>query len=652
MRLFRSLSTLLPTKASRSVNVNPNETVPRLRTTKEVLIRRLGSNRASAHCDAISTKSDRRQSDLIDYKFSPAVVSLRKFGTLVDLIGGLDYQQERRFINEQFLNYGRESSRVSRAVLPPAHCLRSRDKRHKLSTSSAAVSETLLRTENQSHSDDDLTTIADLHSKLDPTDKVMIDFLMKYKAKHGDCHVPTGKTKSTREERTKLNVPVEVADWVVKQRKQYRVSNTKKGKLSKSLAVRIVVLESIGFMWSCREAHWQRCFNKFKKLQCENKEQETLPKIREGDPHLHSWIDQQRKAYKKGTMPSEREDLLRSINFVFDPNDARWWKNYQNLHRYQKEHGDTMVPLVDDDESPNYLGQWVARQRRFHHQNVLSRDRTKALNDIDFTWDPDAETWDKYYTQLCDFYQKHNHTRVPKTMGPLWNWVDRQRRSYRKRLRLGDSQKCDDETVSEGAVKSLITKENVQKLSSIGFEWEDTSPKVEAEERIKRLMNVTFELSIHDENWANHFENLCAFQREFKHFSIPTGSGKYKELHAWVRHTRYLYNANKLPPNRIELLDGIGFPWTAGLAKWDRLYEDLVSFHKKHGHTNVPVKKIELHRWTKQQKARCGSMDEDCDLNKLQAEARAARIKRLGTLKKVFSGKEKNTNNNKEHTNT
>ncbi len=474
---------------------------------------------------------------------------------------------------------------------------------------------------------------SEVESKLDFEDRSMIDFLVRYRDSNGDCHIPTGNTKNAREERQNLGVPTEVADWVVKQRKNYRLRKKKKVKMTDSMSTKFTMLESIGFMWSCREAKWQRFFNKLEQSY-QSQGEGNLIRIKEkDDPHLHAWIEQQRKAYRKGTMPIERENLLRDIDFVFDPNDAQWWENYRKLRTFYNEHGDTMVPLLDDDENPNYLGQWVARQRRLYQSDSLREDRIVALNGICFSWDPEAESWERHYKQLCDFHRIHKHTRVPKSMGSLWNWVDRQRRSYRKRLRLGNASKIgytDETDKSRGA---LITKENVEKLSTIGFEWEDTPPKGDAENRMRRLMNVTFELSLHDENWANHFEKLCAFYEKFNHFSIPTSSGEYKELNTWVRHTRYLYNSNKLPKNRIELLDSIGFAWTAEDAKWDRLCEEFLSFHKENGHGDVPTKNTELYRWTKQQKENHKSFDE-YELG--GSKAKTERKRRLHSLQAIF----------------
>jgi hypothetical protein len=513
----------------------------------------------------------------------------------------------------------------------PHHVVPLRNSCLKYSTSSGFVPTRLSDEGNVSDSDDAGNNAQLLESKLNLEDKSMIDSLIEHRARYGDCHIPTGNAKNAKEEREKLGVPGEVADWVVKQRRKYQRSNNKKGKISDSLAAKITMLESIGFMWSCREAQWQCFFNKLEQSYRSHEEGNLFTINQQDNPQLYTWVEQQRKTYKKGTMPVEREMLLREIDFLFDPIATRWRENYRNLCRYYEEHGNTMVPLLlDDDENPNYLGQWVARQRRFYRTGSIRDDRITALNDLDFSWDPEAESWENNYNQLCDFHREHNHTRVPKGMGSLWNWVDRQRRSYRKRLRLRDANE-NDETIETEV--TLITNENVQKLSTLGFEWENPSQRGEAENRIKRLMNVTFELSIHDENWAKHYDKLCSFHKQIKHFSIPTGSGEYKELNTWVRHTRYLYNSNKLPKNRVELLESIGFAWTAEAAKWDRLCEEFLSFHKQYGHSDVPMKNTELYRWAEQQKENDEYFDE-CQL--VGTKAKTERRKRLHTLKEIF----------------
>jgi len=94
-------------------------------------------------------------------------------------------------------------------------------------------------------------------------------------------------------------------------------------------------------MWSCREAQWQRAFNK---LELYGKSNGGNLAIKIQDDHqMYTWIEQQRRAYKKNAMSIERENLLEEINFIFDPTKTKWWTNYESLCRYHQEHGDTNI---------------------------------------------------------------------------------------------------------------------------------------------------------------------------------------------------------------------------------------------------------------------------------------------------------------------
>ena len=82
---------------------------------------------------------------------------------------------------------------------------------------------------------------------------------------------------------------------------------------------------------------------------------------RKDDPQLFLWAGQQRKAFQNGKLPPQRESLLREIGFVFDPQEASWWNNYELLCQYKEKHGDTRVPQHYSENRA--LGKWVAKQR-------------------------------------------------------------------------------------------------------------------------------------------------------------------------------------------------------------------------------------------------------------------------------------------------
>jgi hypothetical protein len=446
-----------------------------------------------------------------------------------------------------------------------------------------------------------------LRDGFNPEDETMLNLLIEYKEKNGDCHVPSGNNQFARAERKRLGVSNSLGVWVAKQRTHYRLSQGKKVKLDQSLQIRIVILESMGFMWLEREAQWQRSFNR---MEAHKAKHGTLHVDREQDPQLWTWLDQQRKAYQKGILSEERLPLLQEIGFVFDLQEAKWWEHYERLGEYKKEHGDTLVP-AHSYEDPSF-GAWVARQRRLYSVDQMTEERIEALEKIEFSWDPFGEAWENFYEQLCQYHAKHGHTRVGRSEGPLWHWVDRQRRLLRK---LADES------------QSAVDMDKIAALDKVGFSWSE-----DPEDRSKRLKDLSFKVAVHEEIWKENFKGLCSFKDRFGHFSIASDLPEYQELSNWVRHQRFLHKRGKLPDERVVALEGIDFAWTAQAARWDVMYENLVRFHAEHGHTRIPTRNTELYRWTNQQRKALRSFSEnDGD------DSRSGRIdQRLLALEKLL----------------
>lgn len=456
----------------------------------------------------------------------------------------------------------------------------------------------------------------DLRKNLSVEDEAMLDQLLEYKSLHGDCHVPSGRASYATLERERLGVSDDLAEWVRKQRTLHRYSQRQKGKPSKAQQIKFLTLESLGFMWSDRDAQWQRQFNRLERFALENDGSHDV-----SDPQLARWVEKQRKEFQQGKMAQVRADLLEELNFVFSLRDAKWWEFYDKLLVYREECGHTMVP-ADYDADPQ-LGHWVSRQRQ-RRQAGLEADRIQALDDIGFSWDVLSDTWDKNYADLCDFYAENGHTRVP-TSSPLWSWVDRQRRTLRQ---LGQD---------EG--ESVDASQNIEKLNKMDFSWNEPEGLGDEDAthiRAKKLLELPFKAAVYDDTWIQHFQQLCDFQSKYGHFAIPY-TGPYSDLSNWVRHQRYLFKRDKLPEERIAALDGIEFAWTAQTARWDRLFEELVRFHAENSHARVPPRNSELYRWTLQQRRALRAKEGDPHYQ-LLPDDREDRILELESM--LFEGKE------------
>jgi hypothetical protein len=253
----------------------------------------------------------------------------------------------------------------------------------------------------------------------------------------------------------------DLEQWISEQRRDYR-----NGELRPH---RIAVLNSIEFHWddgnggsvhnnhSCNE-EWMDMFQKLVayKDYYKNTSVPTNYKL----PKLKSWVSWQREFYKKNGLLPKRVELLNSIGFEWDGVkawkeriDQVWMKMYQNLVAYRDYYKTTMVPRSHDHR----LRAWVDIQRDDYNRYRIRPDRIDRLNSIGFDWEGTKaakEFWMKMFQKLVAFKELHKHTLVPSgikytTELNFRMWVNSQR-----------------------SRKSRLSKERIDLLDSIGFEWE------------------------------------------------------------------------------------------------------------------------------------------------------------------------------------
>ena len=365
------------------------------------------------------------------------------------------------------------------------------------------------------HDVEDISETTNTNTAIDglsEEDAKMFQLLMKYKEEHGDCHVPVGNNKIYRDIRKQLGIPNELVLWILKQRKEYKSRG--KRKTSHDALIRIGLLESIGFIWSNRDSHWQRWFNIYDRTYRSRKGTDKFDSINRGDAALENdysdpsngldvWVDEQRKSYKAGRLSPGRELLLKEVEFVFEVRHKAWMKNYSKLCQYKEQHGNAFVP-VKYEKDPNF-GYWVARQRALYNKGRLSDDKVKLLDDIGLPVDHHKEKWNSFFASLEEFHAKHGHCRVPRSETRLSTWVDRTRRHFRKRLLQ---------------LRNLKSETNASRLVSdldrIGFEWEvGEGGKCQA-----RLRGLTIEVDVYKNRWQMHFKELYNYRYVYQ--TIPT----------------------------------------------------------------------------------------------------------------------------------
>ncbi|MFI5727070.1 DEAD/DEAH box helicase [Streptomyces cyaneofuscatus] len=122
----------------------------------------------------------------------------------------------------------------------------------------------------------------------------------------------------------------------------------------------------------------------------------------DGDTYgLGSWVSEQRRAFKAGTLKAWRVDLLNEVGMIWSVTDAGFWRNLNAARAYYAAHSTLACPKTTVwDGVP--LGQWVSNLRRpggLGTDPVRADERRRALEAIDPEWNPTQWPidWQRHY---------------------------------------------------------------------------------------------------------------------------------------------------------------------------------------------------------------------------------------------------------------
>jgi len=321
--------------------------------------------------------------------------------------------------------------------------------------------------------------------------------LARYKAEHGHCTVP--QSQGT------------LGSWVNTQRQAY-----KKSKLSEAQVRR---LDDLGFNWGCARSgtkldqqdsktrlvangHAQKWETRFRELEAYKTERGDCNISRSHGP-LGKWADTQRLARRKGKMSDDRFRKLDGLGFKWgktrsgtnlDKQDSsllvatghtqggkspstkshreKWNERYHELETYKVKHGHCNVP-----QGQRPLGKWVNNQRQAYKKSKLSEERVQKLDCLGFNWgntkksrtnlnqqgdeaplagNGNDQKWHARYRELMKYKADHGDCNVPQSNKTLFRWVGNQRSARRK---------------------DKLSKDRVQKLDNLGFNWRNAPKK-------------------------------------------------------------------------------------------------------------------------------------------------------------------------------
>lgn len=367
--------------------------------------------------------------------------------------------------------------------------------------------------------------------------ELMFQRLRDYRDIHGDCRVPQKWSKDPQ-----------LALWVQVQRRMYHQGKLRKDREEK--------LNSLNFIWSIQslfDSQWNEYFEELKAF-CQK---HGHCRVTGKHDKLAAWVERQRTAKTKNQLPARRVKLLDSINFIWGFDEIKkkeWEKKYKELYAFQQKHGHGFVPVnYKQDKS---LGTWVATQRKLEATGKLESEKKKKLEELGFVWSRDTQKeleainsrkWEASFRKLKAYKNEYGTCQVSlKVDSVLQRWACWQRKAF---------------------YEGKLPQDRLDKLNEIGFPW-----------------------SIQEGYWMKMYDALIKFKKEFGHTRVPFQWTRNHKLADWVYRTKV--NKGSLGVQKIELLNDIGFDWTLSrrnVVPWKEMYSRLLAFHRKHGHTRVPV---------------------------------------------------------------
>jgi superfamily II DNA or RNA helicase len=216
-----------------------------------------------------------------------------------------------------------------------------------------------------------------------------------------------------------------------------------------------------------------------------------------------------------------------------------WDERYGELLAYKAEHGHVNV-LTDPS---NKLWVWVRSQRQDGISGLLSSARFQRLAEIGFNWDPRASKWDEMFNELLAYKSQYGDVNVPDEWPTgLGAWVGKQRNAKRT---------------------NTLSQERFQRLSDVGLVWD-----------------------ANESRWEARYGELCTFKEKHGDVNIP--HDRSSELWRWVSTQRIFKKKGKLPVDKIQRLDEIGFVWDVAVSQWEAMFSELLAYKATYGHVNVP----------------------------------------------------------------
>lgn len=438
----------------------------------------------------------------------------------------------------------------------------------------------------------------------DDRQEMMFQELANFKLQHGHL-----KVSLHRKEYPRLEI------WVQTWRDNYRKIFYKKENGNKEAKLpechEIKRLKNIGLFDDIEEdeatkksiqCSWEDMYQQL--AQYKQKHGHTrVPRKYKENPKLGTWTSQRRSDYrsfmnsnrKVKVEHKEKIMLLKQLGLFDDIKDGEQKRNYikwdemlDQLKDYKEKYGRFKKVPVVCEENPK-LGKWVHNTKANYKRFVITNGKEggdlvqmERLENVGLFLDEDTieseseqKNWDDMLKQLEDHKEKYGCLKVLHTTkendAQLEQWVKTCRSAYKKFLN------------TKGKAGNPVRMRRLQNIGLVDDIRKDDNFFANAE-------------------WEVMIKQFLDYKKVRGHTRMPTKDEpqlvKLRNwMHLWrVSYKRFLNsNGKDGNPARMKCLRDIGLcddvvkdgPQGNNRMSWDIMYDELVAYRKKHGHTRV-----------------------------------------------------------------
>ena len=263
----------------------------------------------------------------------------------------------------------------------------------------------------------------------------------------------------------------------------------------------------------------------------------------------------------------ENHDLYEMLMSLRNRLQLSWMDYYKLAKKYYEHHGDLSISYYyltmngyEYDKGGIALGVWIAKQRRMYE--ILSVERRKMLEEIDFVQHFRDSIWMQIYNLAEKYYEHYGNLLIPQN------------------FKTTNGYEYDESGVKLG--KWLCT----QRKYFDGM----------TSERKELLEKIDFTMNMFETKWQNMYELAKKYYKHYGNLVIPykfiTING-YEYNEDGVRLGKWLYSQRKYYDNfsdvRKKLLDGIGLSLDINVV-WQRMYELAKIYYNYYGDLLIPWK--------------------------------------------------------------